>query len=531
MGIFSRLFHGQEEQGADAEGQAAGSEAAAKPEAEAAPANKKKAPPAAKQAAAAPSAPTPSAPTPSATRPSASPPVTASALREKASPSPDSESLPGRAKPATGSPVVAVPIAGAAATQPATATNAAAFWTTSAASMPPAGVGGAKVGPSNGPSNGPTSAKSASVAAAISASASRTIAAPKPAEPTPTSPPRSAVPSELLQEAARAGDGQRIFQSITGAFEALREPRSTAPNGDAKPAAEGTSDAQDLAAVRATFHEIAGVHVAHVRDVMLELRFGDVPCSLIESTVPALGSLRSMAATMQLNDLCGAIDEFCDAVKVAVTGAAKVKQDRKDQLLRQYQQLIQLLPTAFDLDGERDRREPIIVESLLMQVAGVERVVLDKLFAVGLSRLDTLLRATAEEMVVVAGIRQEVADRIVERFRQHYDANHAAVSAPDARSAHQELEALAGSLRAQHEEFERASSGWSADDRARKLDLRREREQTFLRVKVLLARLGERDRIDRLERLAFRERIEQVEGFLAQSVRALSSAPKPAAKT
>jgi hypothetical protein len=225
-----------------------------------------------------------------------------------------------------------------------------------------------------------------------------------------------------------------------------------------------------------------------------------------------------MAAQMELSELCAALDEFCGAVG----------EQRKDLLLRRYERLIELIPQAFELDAERDRREPIIVASLLAQVDGVEKPIIDKLFAVGLSRLDALLRANAEEMAVVSGIRRELAERVVERLHSYRASASTTVSALDAVSARRELTALVATLREHHGEVERAATGWSEESRARKRSERRQREQTFLRIKVALARLGERDRIQRLERLPYQQRIDDMETFVARM--AQTTPPRDAAK-
>jgi len=90
------------------------------------------------------------------------------------------------------------------------------------------------------------------------------------------------------------------------------------------PSEHGVSTAQDLAEVRGVFNEVAAIHVAQVRDVMLELRYGDAQPSWIESTQPALRSLRAMAGQMELTDLCMALDGFCVAVDAAVGGRARI---------------------------------------------------------------------------------------------------------------------------------------------------------------------------------------------------------------
>jgi hypothetical protein len=260
---------------------------------------------------------------------------------------------------------------------------------------------------------------------------------------------------------------------------------------------------------------------------MLELRYGDAQPSWIESTQPALRSLRSMAAQMELADLCAALDEFCVAVDGAVGGRARIDDAGKAELLRRYQRLIELIPQAFELDAERDRREPIIVEALLYQIEGVERRTIEKLFAVGLSRLDALMRATADEIAVVAGLRQDIADAIVEQFRIYRVGASAALSAPDPLAERRQLGDLLIMLSVQNDEYCHAATKWTDEARARKQEARKQRELTFQRIKVALARLGERDQLARLEKLPFNERIATLDRYLSAAVPARSQPGKP----
>jgi len=275
------------------------------------------------------------------------------------------------------------------------------------------------------------------------------------------------------------------------------------------------SSPKDLEEVRRTFHEVAVAHVSQVRDVMLELRFGDADPSWLAGTKPALSSLRAMAAQIDLKDLVTALDEFATMIDMSVANRARIADADKAELLRRYQRLIELIPQAFELDAERDRREPIIVEALLLQTEGVERPTMDKLFAVGLNRLDALFNANAEEIVVVSGIRQQLAEAIVQQFQAYRARSKAAVSVRDPAAELRELADLLKSLRTQNEDFSRAANAWSDDARARKRELRKEREQTFLRIKVSLARLGAREQLTKLERMPFQERIATLGTYLS----------------
>ena len=303
--------------------------------------------------------------------------------------------------------------------------------------------------------------------------------------------------------------GRKKSDSIADAFD-----RSTtnALDVQAKPTV-GVSSPEDLAAVRAVFNDVAAVHVAQVRDVMLELRYGDAEPAWMESTKPALKSLRTMAAQMDLVDLCAALDEFCAAVETAI--ARRAPAEDKPELLRRYQRLVELIPQAFELDGERDRREPIIIEALLFQIDGVERPVVDKLFAVGLNRLEALMKANVDELAVVSGIRHEVATAIVAQLKSYKAGAQTVLSAPDPMSERRQLHDLLIMMSLQNDDFTRVSKEWTDAARASKRDLRKQREHTYQRIKLSLARLGEREQLASLERQSFVERIASLDRYLS----------------
>jgi len=321
---------------------------------------------------------------------------------------------------------------------------------------------------------------------------------------TPARPARTPPEGVTVAEAPRPKS-----DSVGDAFEKAIGAPSEAP----KP--PGVSTQRDIEAVRKVFNEVSVNHVAQVRDVMLELRFGEADPAWMESTRPALRSLHAMASQMDLTDLCKALDDFCSTVDAAVQNRAKITDEDKGQLLERYQRLIELIPQAFELDAERDRREPIIVEALLYQVDGVEKLVIDKLFAVGLNRLDALMNANADEMVAVSGISPQIAAAIVAKFKSYRMSKPASVSVRDATAERRELADLLTRLSVQNADFERLSNTWTDEGRTRKRELRKQREQTFQQIKVTLARLGERDRVTQLEKLPFTERIATLDRYLS----------------
>ena len=276
----------------------------------------------------------------------------------------------------------------------------------------------------------------------------------------------------------------------------------------------GVSTTHDLSAVRKLFEEVAVSHVAQVRDVMLELRFGDATTHWIEMTKPALMSLRRMAKEMELVDLTARLDDFCAAVDDTVA-AHTIDEPRKSELLRRYQRLIELIPAAFELDAERDRREPIIVEALLSQIDGVERPTIDRLFAVGLGRLEALVMADALDVAAVANLKFELASKIVAHFKAYRGSSNASVAAPDSHAERRKLADQLIVLSLQNDDFNKASSSWTDESQRRKRSLRKQREQTFQQMRVALARLGERDQLAHLERLTFNERIATLDRWLS----------------
>jgi hypothetical protein len=366
--------------------------------------------------------------------------------------------------------------------------------------------------------------------AARPAAAAPRAAAPEPARPAATTPaaPAPAVPVAQVREDS-APDGElAVPGSLDQAFEKLFPSSPAPPAAPAAPAAaEGTSTASDRKAVLATFEELAVGHAAQVRSVMLEVRWGEAQTSWIELARPALKSMRAMSAQIEHAALTAALDGFDAALAALLQPGAPptLAADARDKLLAAYAPLVAAMPRAFELDGERDRREPIVVRALLAQVAELDPMMIDKLMAAGLGRLEALFRARADEMAAVAGLPAEVAAATAARVQAFRAATPAALATPDVAAAARELAALYATLEADHRAFEDAAAGWSSGDREAKKRLRRKREVSFLEITIALARLGEADLALRLERLPFARRLEELERLVSRMASARLAAP------
>jgi hypothetical protein len=301
-------------------------------------------------------------------------------------------------------------------------------------------------------------------------------------------------------------------------------PPPPAPDPVPEPQPEhGASTESDEAALRATFEELAVAHVSPIRNAMMEVQFGEAQASWLELGRPALKSLRSMASEVGHSALVAALDGFVGALQSVLEPGqpTEVNGSSRESLLAAYAPLATCLPRAFALEGEHDRREPIIVRALLEQVAGLEPLMIDKLMAAGLGTLPQLFAARADELAAVSGIPDSIAAATAARIQAFRRATPATLAAVDTASTVRELTKLLEQLRAEHASFEEASRGWTPDARAAKKQLRERRQTTFLQITIALVRLGEIDFALRLPKLPFVRRIEDLDRVISARAAAL----------
>jgi hypothetical protein len=309
--------------------------------------------------------------------------------------------------------------------------------------------------------------------------------------------------------------------SIGGTFERLLsldlddDLATGASNG--KPSA-GTMTQSDLAEVRELFAQLASNHVRQVRDFMIDVRFSEATVAWVGICEPALRSLRRAADKLGLEELCGALDRFCDELTASRDGGgATVQGERKQALITAYDVLTTLMPQAFALDLDGEQREAMILQSLLLQVPGVNKVTIDKLYAAGLTTLKSLFLASPGDVAAAAGISESLATLLVERFRAYRDKLRDSI--PDATRAaeREQIARLVTVLRAEQDEFERVSEAWTREAGQRKKELREARTRTTLAIQLELARLGEVDTLREVERLPVEGKLARLESFLVEA--------------
>jgi hypothetical protein len=230
----------------------------------------------------------------------------------------------------------------------------------------------------------------------------------------------------------------------------------------------------DRAALRSTFEDLASEHLAPLRNLMLELYWGEAQVAWIALVRSVLQSLRVMAYQIEDHDLVAAIDGFRGALeRAARPGAEQVTGAARADLMEAYRPLTRSLPRAF------------------------------------------------------AGVPRALAEALVGKVEQFQRCDPAIVAA-EAELYRCTLDPLLDRLKAQHQRFERAASGWTEEHIAIKRQARRDRERAYLALRAILARLGEVDLVTELEKLPFAGRIEEVARFLRQPAQPAGETPAAA---
>ncbi len=334
---------------------------------------------------------------------------------------------------------------------------------------------------------------------------------PPPSDPEPTT-NRVSRPS-YLPEPVSSG----FMEEIDTAFDQMMGVSGGAA-GSAPPLAG--HGAHDIAAMRELFGQIAANYMRQVRDFVIELQWGEPSREWLAICKPAVISLRKAAEPIHIDGLCPALDDFIAALDAASgVNARTVAGPAKERLQGSYATLVTLMPQTFALGEERNAREAVIVHAILMQVPGVGRVTLDKLYAAGLSALDMLLVAKAGDVAHAAGLDLPLAERICERFQQ-YKREIMAAPKDEARTQEREhLVKMVQNLRRVHGDYERNAAALP-DARTQRLkrQLRKDRDGALAEIQLHLARLGEVEVTKSLERLAFERKVEALEEYAQRSL-------------
>jgi hypothetical protein len=348
-------------------------------------------------------------------------------------------------------------------------------------------------------------------AAPAAAAAAPAVAAAVPAPPAAVAPPPAPKPA-ARPPAPTLAVPVPVKESAAGSLDLV----IAMAIGEAPVVTVPSSTASDQAALLATFEDLAVPHVAQVRSAMMEVQWGEAQLSWLELAQPALKSLRRMASEVGNTTLADALEGFVAAMqKVLAPGqGGDLSAPARDTLIAAYAPLVECMPRAFELQGERERREPLVVRALLEQVPGLEPLMIDKMMGAGLGQITALFAARADEIAAVTAIPADVAAATAARVQAFRRSSPAALATIDPGATLRELSVVLEQLRAAHIAFEAAARGWSEADRQSKKQLRWQRQVLFLQITIGLVQLGEFDLALRLPKLAFARSIDELDQLL-----------------
>lgn len=310
------------------------------------------------------------------------------------------------------------------------------------------------------------------------------------------------------------------FDNILGGDEEGPRTQRESP-AEAKPAERPSGG---LSGARELFSQLAAGHVRHVRDFMIDVKAAQARTEWVAVCEPAIRSIRQMGEQLAMPELCAALDAFSKALaKAGEERAPQVSDSAREALLDAYRPLIAAMPAAFALDEARSAREGVIVQSLLLQIPEVRKVALDKLYAAGLTSLDVYVMAKPAEISETTGLPIEVAKKISDKFRNYKKELESAKVDADRSFEHGRLAELAKALEKHQAAFEAAEQD---GDSKKKREERKAREEVLLEVKVLLARLGETDRLANMDKLPFAQKVAELEAYLEEATQRAKRGPK-----
>jgi hypothetical protein len=185
----------------------------------------------------------------------------------------------------------------------------------------------------------------------------------------------------------------------------------------------------------------------------------------------------------------------------------------REEILGRYARLQEVAPEAFDLTAVRDRKEPIIIDSLLEQTDGVTRQCIHRLYAAGVNRLGAYYQATVDELSSASGVGRETCEKILARFSEYRRRRAEASPGEDGTADRARLASVMQDLQRADEQFRDVDED---TQRSRRRALRGERQALVREVDIVLAQLGELDLIEKLRRFPVERKIQRIQRYLRQ---------------
>ena len=341
----------------------------------------------------------------------------------------------------------------------------------------------------------------------------------KPPSRRPPPPTRPARAKDLDSATEESELPETHAGEVDAELDAIFDDVTTASLADAKQRVQEQREAErarveqaDARAARDLFLEVSALHLRQAKEALLAVREGRDARAAIGPAIAAVQVVLDGARTIGEATMADPLDALLRDLKQAEQ-ADDVAPTVRESILASWQAL-PLPKEQLDLGAEHERREAVIVRSLLGQVPDLEKLGVDKIYAAGLGTLETLVAANAEDIAATTGLEQSTSASIVARVAEHASDFGTSVACVDRERVRGRLEALLRTLRHEHEAFERAARGWTDESFVEKRRRRAERARVLRQIDAVLAMIGELGRMEELERLPIHRRIETLDGLM-----------------
>ncbi len=342
-----------------------------------------------------------------------------------------------------------------------------------------------------------------------------------PAPPKPMPDAASAAPpsGEISKPPSSRSEFQRLLEEVETGFESIVTPEPADPNA-ARPRPNPSDPTgeipHDMTEARALFDAMVVEHARPIRDFMIEVRLGEPLRAWVEFCLPALRTILRSAKGMGIGEFVTKLQSFMQAVEFTQSGNDRlVRGQVRQAIIDTYSELTAYLPAAFALEQEANRRESVIVHSLLQQVPGLHKVSTDRIYAAGLTSLALFYVARPGDISELTGIPMELAQSVVARFRDYRKKTESLSPEGNRIAELRVLSELSSTLERVVGEYDGQPPGNVGD--ARRRELRRVRADAMIEIGLVLARLGEVERLRELEKLPFGARAASIRVFVAET--------------
>jgi len=313
-----------------------------------------------------------------------------------------------------------------------------------------------------------------------------------------------------------AEDTNSFFEEVAEAFDNAFESVCSGNSESNASMIETTRHEPAEAAVQELLIQIAANYATPLRSFMFELQRGTVSKDEIKLSRPVLDGIRGAVEVLNLPQAVQRIGDLDDALLLALDSREPlVSGEIRQRILTSYEALVKIMPEALRLGDEGQKREDIIIKSLLKQIPGLGCVTLEKLYRAGLGSLEALFLANKDDLAAATGVSVRMCELICDKVARHRQES---VTLPHDATQSLWRGRLAGVVNSLRDEIEGAwaptrSEAWpTSKDQSR----RHQRQLYFLEITVILAEMGELDLLGRMHKLSFKRRVQILGGYLAK---------------